>query len=63
MVSDAIRCMKAVRAWPKINLEMLNDLAQHFPQQAQQLLLMIRLEVGRPLLDWRVRAHACTCGV
>lgn len=44
VVSDAIRCIKAVRAWPKINLEMLNDLAQHFPQQAQQLLMMVRLE-------------------
>lgn len=31
VVADALRCMAAVRAWPAINLEMLNDLAQHFP--------------------------------
>ncbi|KXZ45832.1 hypothetical protein GPECTOR_50g626 [Gonium pectorale] len=42
-VSDAIVCIRAVRAWPAIDLHFLNDLAQLFPRQAAQLLEAIPL--------------------
>ncbi len=43
-VSDAIACIRAVRAWPCVDLHMLNDLARSFPQEAAALLGMVPLE-------------------
>ncbi|KAG2502228.1 hypothetical protein HYH03_000714 [Edaphochlamys debaryana] len=42
-VSDALACMKAVRAWGAVDLYMLNDLAKKFPLQCAQLLEAIPL--------------------
>ncbi|EFJ52883.1 hypothetical protein VOLCADRAFT_86312 [Volvox carteri f. nagariensis] len=43
-VSDAIACIRAVRAWPAIDLAMLNDLAETFPHQCASLLGAIPLQ-------------------
>eukprot|EP00198_Chlamydomonas_reinhardtii_P008649 XP_001697986.1 predicted protein [Chlamydomonas reinhardtii] len=43
-VSDALQVIKSVKAWPAVDLFMLNDLAQHFPLQCASLLSAIPLE-------------------
>ncbi|GIL62296.1 hypothetical protein Vafri_16581 [Volvox africanus] len=43
-VSDAVACIRAVRAWPSIDMAMLNDLAGAFPHQCAALLSAIPLQ-------------------
>ncbi|GIM09512.1 hypothetical protein Vretimale_13384 [Volvox reticuliferus] len=43
-VSDAVACIRAVRAWPTIDMAMLNDLAGAFPHQCAALLSAIPLQ-------------------
>ncbi|GLI61786.1 hypothetical protein VaNZ11_004286, partial [Volvox africanus] len=43
-VSDAVACIRAVRAWPSIDMAMLNDLAEAFPHQCAALLSAIPLQ-------------------
>ncbi|KAG2432387.1 hypothetical protein HYH02_012959 [Chlamydomonas schloesseri] len=43
-VSDALQVVKSVKAWPALDLFMLNDLAQYFPMQCASLLSAIPLE-------------------